>query len=691
MLWYNIINITPKKARGLEAQGELMTYINTNKANKILALIMAILTVFGAVCIFGARNVSAAPPLTEAEFAAKMEWLRTVYPDGMYWTKTNGTDADGISMAGPNQCTNHYAVYSTCGEYAGWGWQCFGYANVLAAKTFGTYATRSSDGYNRGSGWNYYSSVSTYCAGDYVRLYGTNNGHSVFITKVEGNKITISDCNRVGLCQIDWDMVYDRSYFDQNAVYVLRYTGNNLTGTGTPYSKLTTEFNMNGGSITPSSEYVVSTEGDHLNVRSDTSTSSAIVTSIPDKTVIYVIEAREANGYLWGYVELDNGYKGWCALKDYGRNEDNAVYNGFNSSDGLILKGNSTYRLSVSYDGKSKLILPAAEELGLARDGFKFIGWSDKASGGNIFKAGEELAAEALLANGDDTDKSLTLYAVWEDLKPTLEIYVLPEKRVYEIGESLSTLGLKLRLVYENGDTRVIDSGFTVSGFDSVTAGEKTVTVAYDGQTVNYTVTVEAYAAAVVLTPVTKEAGKIIEVEIALDQEVSAQTVGVYGVDYDRSRLKLLGGEWSDKDADIANWNVKTEEGALAYGENQGIGGRILTLRFEVTGEGAFESEVALIVKAIQKEEGSEGVALRIKQAVCRLSVGGTVKGDVDGNGSLNADDAIYLLYHSMFGNTLYPISQDCDFDGDGQVTPDDAVHLLYGMTFGFDKYPLAK
>lgn len=62
--------------------------------------------------------------------------------------------------------------------------------------------------------------------------------------------------------------------------------------------------------------------------------------------------------------------------------------------------------------------------------------------------------------------------------------------------------------------------------------------------------------------------------------------------------------------------------------------------------------------------------------------------GDIDGDGTFNGMDVIYLLYHSLYGSDIFPVSQDCDFDKDGSVTEDDAVYLLYHDLFG-DEYPL--
>ena len=65
--------------------------------------------------------------------------------------------------------------------------------------------------------------------------------------------------------------------------------------------------------------------------------------------------------------------------------------------------------------------------------------------------------------------------------------------------------------------------------------------------------------------------------------------------------------------------------------------------------------------------------------------------GDMDGDGELTIDDAIYLLLHVMFGDEDYPLSaqQTADTDGDGVPSIDDAIYLLLHVMFGEEDYPL--
>lgn len=68
---------------------------------------------------------------------------------------------------------------------------------------------------------------------------------------------------------------------------------------------------------------------------------------------------------------------------------------------------------------------------------------------------------------------------------------------------------------------------------------------------------------------------------------------------------------------------------------------------------------------------------------------GESIIGDTDGDGTLGANDAIYLLYNIFFGNENYPIEQNRDFNKDNAITADDAIYLLYHVFFGSQQYPL--
>ncbi len=64
-----------------------------------------------------------------------------------------------------------------------------------------------------------------------------------------------------------------------------------------------------------------------------------------------------------------------------------------------------------------------------------------------------------------------------------------------------------------------------------------------------------------------------------------------------------------------------------------------------------------------------------------------SVLGDLDEIEGIDINDAIYLMYHTIFPDK-YPINQTGDLNGDGVTDINDAIHLMYYTIFP-DKYPL--
>jgi hypothetical protein len=63
--------------------------------------------------------------------------------------------------------------------------------------------------------------------------------------------------------------------------------------------------------------------------------------------------------------------------------------------------------------------------------------------------------------------------------------------------------------------------------------------------------------------------------------------------------------------------------------------------------------------------------------------------GDIDGSGTVDFDDALYLARYTIFGAETYPLHADGDIDGDGDVDFDDALYLARYTIFGAGSYPL--
>ena len=143
------------------------------------------------------------------------------------------------------------------------------------------------------------------------------------------------------------------------------------------------------------------------------------------------------------------------------------------------------YFVGDSYDGTG-LVVNVVYNNGTNKDittGFTTSGFSSAAAGKNTVT----VSYEGCTAAFDVTIKAVELTGI--------EIAKQPNKTTYNTGDSLDTTGLVLTLKYNNGTTGTTDTGYTVSGFDTNTAGEQTITVTYEGFTATYKVTlIQSYA-----------------------------------------------------------------------------------------------------------------------------------------------------------------------------------------------------
>lgn len=128
-----------------------------------------------------------------------------------------------------------------------------------------------------------------------------------------------------------------------------------------------------------------------------------------------------------------------------------------------------------------------------------------------------------------------------------------------------------------------------------------------------------------------------------------------------------------------ADGTTRTVDPIVIHGINPLVEGRdyIITGTVDYTVGGTYS-------RCIQGINGYTGQVVR-SYTVAQ----GQLTGDVDGSGKVDSDDAIYLLYHTLFSES-YPVTQDCDFNGSGAVNSDDAIHLLYHALFGDALYPLS-
>ena len=148
--------------------------------------------------------------------------------------------------------------------------------------------------------------------GDVIRYRG--NRHSLCVTGVRGNVIAFVDANWFPMCQIRWSSMDldDMPSF----TYVLHDPDNNQK------NRNVTFFSEGAavGSSRPSAQSPAAplkgeiwrTTG-NMNLRTHTSTDSAVLGQVPEDTLVAVKKKKINNGYLWGSVDYGD-LSGWIAL-----------------------------------------------------------------------------------------------------------------------------------------------------------------------------------------------------------------------------------------------------------------------------------------------------------------------------------------------------------------------------------------
>ena len=119
-----------------------------------------------------------------------------------------------------------------------------------------------------------------------------------------------------------------------------------------------------------------------------------------------------------------------------------------------------------------------------------------------------------------------------------ITVKTLPTKTEYRTGESLNTAGLTLAATYSDGSTKIINSGFAVSGFSSKTTGAKTVTVTYEGITTTFTVIVTLVCAKPVVSVTNDSKGKPV---ITWEKVGGAKKYTVYRATSETGKYSKLG------------------------------------------------------------------------------------------------------------------------------------------------------
>ena len=183
--------------------------------------------------------------------------------------------------------------------------------------------------------------------------------------------------------------------------------------------------------------------------------------------------------------------------------------------------------------------------------------------------------------------------------------------------------------------------------------------------------------------------GETVELIAVLDNAPDIKSMAVSNITYDTGKLSLTQVEWLC-DAEIKNWNSTQGRGVLTFGENTNANGAVIKMVFKIN-DTVKDSDVsiscAITLKTMDASDDEVPVTATVVPG--KVEIRNEIPGDMDSNKKVNSNDAVYLLYHTLFGKEEYPIKQSGDIDGNGKTNSNDAVYLLYHVLFGEEDYPL--
>lgn len=430
-----------------------------------------------------------------------LDELRQKYPAGKYWNHA-GSSTNNPEGYTSTACTDHYVKRADgtrgIGQYdnryygaLGWATQCAGYAQQVAS----CYAGSDPQTWTKRAGT---AAVNDLKTGDVVRYL--NDGHSIFITKVEGENVWFSDCNYGNRCIIRWDVKTTKS--------TIKKTFTNVRVCPVDPGPDTCSTQYAGWYKVKSSDGISVNSGHNFHSKVD---------EIANGKLVYVDKASGMGSGQVAHIHYQ-GQERYLAMNLLTKMTGDPVVAGSYAGD-MLTRQIKVYGIAFDWDDTDKAVeicvetpngerytcTANKESTSIPQD---YAAVTDKANPGvyhafeteyfTLPEGGEqELKVIAYNVDNGQPVESLTIKA--ELMKLTnLSVKSMPSKTEYTVGDTLDTTGLVLNGHYEGTwhsvslDKNVeITSGFTCTPTTLDTAGTQTITVNYDGQSTSFDVTVK--------------------------------------------------------------------------------------------------------------------------------------------------------------------------------------------------------
>ena len=317
------------------------------------------------------------------------------------------------------------------------------------------------------------------------------------------------------------------------------------------------------------------------------------------------------------------------------------------------------------------------------RSGYSFLGWST-----NRNAITPEYSAGDIFEVNADT----TLYAIWLKAYVTkLEVVTQPTKTTYDIGEELDLTGMVLQATYSDGTSKIVEDGFLLSGFDSDSAGVKTITVSYGSISTTFTVVVEEKeivdpnAPQIIVNSVKGREGATVSVAISLKNNPGIASMRLK-VDYDSSALSLVGVSDLGELGSQLHSDQYTDPYVLCWAndtvtQNFTYNGDIVVLTFKINDDAAIGTYDISISYDYDKYDIHNVQVQKVKFYTVdgAVEVVDVLPGDANGDGSVDTLDRLTLSRYlaNWKGYSLDQLNfAGADINSDGSVDTLDRLIL---------------
>lgn len=274
-----------------------------------------------------------------------------------------------------------------------------------------------------------------------------------------------------------------------------------------------------------------------------------------------------------------------------------------------------------------------------------------------------------------------------------IEIDYLETKTRYQYGDEFSYPILKQTMSDGMTYSFSADEEFVYDIPAMTDYGKHIITVYYDNYVLEYEIeiaqkVVEETAAQLKIQTRTAVAGGDVIVQFSFANMPELKSILLYSFTYDSTKLEIVEGVWK-VDGVIADWDAQNEMATFTYEKNRDSNVAIFELHIRAKEDcpaGDYTISCVALVNAKNESGYEESLALEV--APGGVNVIDVPRGDFNGDGIVDDNDAIYLLRYTLFGDSAFNLNQSGDVNGDDIINSDDSIYLLR-YTLLPDEYPL--